>query len=270
MRMKNLAIFAMLIGLVFSAAGCSPVEAKRERGTANGDVIEADALLDVKTTRSVRSQVVDYTGHRLSFNPELHIPNWVAWELTGEEVAGTNPRKDNFQPDSRVDGCAGLGDYRGSGYDRGHMVPSGDLKWSAQAMDEACLLTNICPQLHSLNGGAWKSLEEKCRTWATADSAIYIVCGPIITDKPIEYIGETGVFVPARFYKCIIAPYAVPPRGIAFIMPNGQVPGGMQSAAVSIDEVERITGYDFFSALPDALEDAIEAQCDFNCWGHRK
>ena len=74
--------------------------------------------------------------------------------------------------------------------------------------------------------------------------------------------------VPERFFKVILAPNSM--KGIGFIMPNGSVPGGMQKAAMSIDEVEAITGHDFFSALPDSLEAIVEAQNDFHSWSTLK
>lgn len=225
-------------------------------------------MLEVKAPEWLRSVPVSYKGMEISFNSELHIPNWVAWELTRDETSGDEPRYNKFMTDTDIDGCPSPGDYSYSGYDRGHMAPAGDMKWDSEAMRQTFFLTNICPQAKALNTGAWKRLEEKCRLWAQADSAIYIVCGPVPGDAPLEYIGNTRVAVPARFFKVIVSPYANPPRGIGFIMPNSRVEGGMQKAAVSIDEVEAVTGFDFFSALPDSIENMVESQCRFNRWSN--
>ena len=153
---------------------------------------------------------------------------------------------------------------------RGHMAPAGDMKWSETAMQQSFYMTNICPQNNDLNSGAWMRLEEKCRTWALADSAIMIVAGPVLSDELTETIGDTGVAVPRRFFKVILSPYANPPRGIAFIMDNGKVSGGMQAASETIDEVERITGHDFFSVLPDDVEAQVESECRFHYWSTLK
>lgn len=227
-------------------------------------------LEKVIASNSQPSQMVKYEGFSLSFNKKMHVPNWVVWELTGEEVAGTFPRKDNFRGDDNVAGSAEKWDYSYSGYDRGHMAPAGDMKWSKKAMDESFYMTNMCPQAKSLNTGAWKRLEEKCRQWAEIDGSIIIVCGPVLTDPIEEYIGDSRVAVPQRFFKVILSPYADEPRGIGFIMPNSKVPGGMQAAAVSIDEVERVTGLDFFSSLPDEIENKVESQCKFHYWSTLK
>ncbi|WP_295731749.1 DNA/RNA non-specific endonuclease [uncultured Muribaculum sp.] len=225
-----------------------------------------DSLGYVVTNPALQEKILYYKGMTVSFNPEAHIPNWVAWELTGTETQGEEPRAQSFTADEDVDGCADPWDYSYSGYDRGHMAPAGDMKWDADAMRESFYMTNVCPQVKSLNTGTWKRLETKCRTWARADSAIYIICGPILTDSLKETIGDTRVVVPKRFFKVILSPYANPPRGIGFIMNNGYVKGGMQQAAVSIDEVEAVTGHDFFSTLPDAVENEVESQCRFHNW----
>ncbi len=232
--------------------------------TAYGD------LQNVATAPGTPETIVQYTGMRISFNPQRHIPNWVAWELTRDEAQGTEPRSNNFAADPAVEGSATPADYRGSGYDRGHMAPAADMKWSPKAMAESFYMTNMCPQAKSLNTGAWKKLEEKCRDWALRDSAIVIICGPVATAGFDGYIGDSHVAVPRRFFKVILAPYATPPRGIAFIMDNGKVEGGIQRAAVSIDQVERLTGHDFFASLPDDIENDVESQCRFNYWSTLK
>lgn len=242
--------------------------------TANQELAIAtssDALQQVAIPADISSQIVRYPGFTVSFNKDYHLPNWVAWELTGEEAASTvtTREKGTFMPDPNVDGCSALEDYKGSGFDRGHMCPAGDMKWSQEAMAACFYLTNMCPQDHALNSGAWSNLEDKCRQWAKRDSAIVIICGPVLTDKLPRKIGPNNVPVPERFFKVVLAPYADPVRGIGFIMANGKVPGGMQAAAVSIDQVEEITGFDFFAALPDDIEDKVESECNFPRWSQR-
>lgn len=223
-------------------------------------------LMAVKTNPSASSVEKKYKGMDVSFNPTCHIPNWVSWELTAEETGGEVSRTNKFSSDESVEGCADTWDYNYSGYDRGHMAPAGDMKWDKNAMDETFLMTNICPQVKSLNTGSWKRLEEKCRYWAQVMGELYIVCGPIIDGEPIEYIGDSKVYVPKRFFKVILSPYSDPAVGIGFIMPNGKVTGGMQECAVPIDSVEAVTGHDFFASLPDEIEKDVESQCNFHYW----
>lgn len=232
--------------------------------------IPAQELMKVVTNPALDSKLLNYKAMDVSFNPRMHEPNWVAWELTADETNGDIKRSSQFYSDDSVEGCAETYDYLYSGYDRGHMAPAGDMKWDATAMRETFCMVNICPQAKVLNTGAWKRLEEKCRSVARADSAIIIICGPVLTDTLRDFIGDNRVAVPKRFFKVILSPYTTPVRGIGFIMPNDRVKGGMQATAVSIDEVERITGHDFFSALPDSIELAVEKECDFNSWSNRR
>lgn len=225
--------------------------------------------MEVKNPKGLRHKLIPYTGMNVSFNRDTHEPNWVAWELLGAETIGASEREPGFLPDDNVMGCAVPADYRNSGFDRGHMAPAGDMKWHPQAMRESFYMTNICPQAKDLNRGAWKKLEEKCRQRAQTDSALIIICGPVFDKSgPSARIGGTGVAVPAQFFKVILAPYIEHPWAIGFLMPNSYVEGGMQKTAMPVDRIEELTGYDFFSALPDEVEDDIEARCDFNAFSH--
>lgn len=213
--------------------------------------------------------MVDYTGFTVSFNPAYHIPNYVVWELTGREADGELPRNSKFYKDNDVYGCAELDDYRRSGFDRGHMAPAGDMKWSADAMAESHSLVNICPQDHSVNSGRWSTLEKMCRQWAQRDSALLIICGPVITDEMPRTIGRSQVRVPERFFKVVMAPFAETPRAIGFIIPNSYTDEGLEAMSYTVDDVEQITGYDFFSCIPDSIESRMEGNADFRQWTQR-
>jgi endonuclease G len=272
-------IFSTAVTIAIAYAGYNAVACGNSSNTSSNNNavtnqnVEQHQQIDlfkVVTSKDLPQEMLTYKGMKISYNPQLHIPNYVVWELTRDEVHGTVSRKGKkFQADPNVKGCPDTYDYSNSGYDRGHMAPAGDMKWDETAMIESHYMTNICPQANDLNAGSWKSLEEKCRVWAEVDSAIIIICGPVLTDQITDYIGKsTKVAVPKRFFKVILSPYANPPRAIGFIMPNSHVDGGMQRAAVSVDEVERVTGYDFFPELPDDIENQAESQCKFNYWSN--
>lgn len=236
---------------------------------AQAAAINRGQLMQVVLPDNLKSVRCDYRGFTSHFNPDLHIPNVVIYELTVDEADGTLPRYKNFITDDRVEGCATPDDYSYSGYDRGHMAPAGDMKWDKDAMRESFYMTNICPQAKSLNTGAWNKLESRVREWAKRDSALIVASGPILGDS-MPTIGDSKVAVPPRFFKILLASHAVPPRAIAFIYDNARATGSLEQHAVSVDVVEEATGIDFFSALPDEVEDAVEAQCDFRQWEQRK
>jgi endonuclease G len=212
-------------------------------------------------------QIIFHAGHAVSYNKNWKIPNWVAYELTIDETMGKEKRRDKFTSDPFVkEGTATTADYRHSGYDRGHMAPAADMKWSDAAMKASFYLSNICPQHPKLNQHRWKDLEDKVREWAIADSAVIVICGPIV-NKSSQYIGNNNVVVPHGFFKVILSPYKKQPGAIGFIFDNEHCTQSLRSYIVSVDSVETITRLDFFSPLPDDIEDLLEAYVDTTYWG---
>lgn len=261
---------ALLVACSFAYTTCTKDSTNR-RLSQLASTDDEWRLAEVGNFRVDDAALLHYPGFDVMFSAEHHQPYYVAWVLTPEHARATAAkRSDNFRPDPDVDGSAQLSDYRRSGYDRGHMAPSADFKYSEEAQQATFFLTNICPQDNSLNAGAWARLEEQCRSWAQRDSTLVIVAGPILNDRLTQTIGETQVTVPSRFFKVVLAPYANPPRAIGFIMPNTYVEGGVQATAMSVDQVEEITGYDFFGYLPDEIEDSLEAVGEYHKWQYAK
>ena len=156
-------------------------------------------------------------------------------------------------------------DYEGSGYDRGHLAPAADMGWSTITMAESFYFSNMSPQLPAFNRGIWKRLEELVRSWAIENKAVYVVTGPVLTSN-LPSIGPDKVSVPKYFYK-VILDYTDPDiKGIGFILPNASSGAPLQNYAVTIDSVEKVTGIDFFPALPDKQEKKIEKTLCIPCW----
>ena len=212
-------------------------------------------------------QLLERRGYSLSYNKDLRLPNWVAWELTAGHVTGPHKRNGvNYQEDGDMPRPrATHPDYYSSGYDRGHMCPSGDNKWDAEAQRQSFLLTNMCPQAHSLNAGDWNELEQKCRTWARRYGSVYIVCGPILYNRRHKTIGRNRVTVPEAFFKVVLR-MEPQPAAIGFVYKNDDGNRPMGDYINTVDQVERITGIDFFAALPDSLERRVEAASSLSEW----
>lgn len=215
-------------------------------------------------------QILQKDGFVVSFNSQTNCPNYVAWYLTEKRAkARSVQRKDEFNGDPSIPANRRVEsfDYNNSRYDRGHMCPSGDNKHSRQAMDDCFLMTNMCPQAHNLNIGAWNDLEQECRRWAKYYGAVAIVCGPIFDSKNPRTFGRRGhrVSIPDRFFKVVLMNGRIP-KAIGFIYPNNDTHKPMRTFAVSVDEVERQTGIDFFYQLDDNIENRIEAECKPAAW----
>ncbi len=215
-------------------------------------------------------QIIEHIGYTVCYNTQWHIPNWVAYELTSQETMGQVPRKGNdfFQPDPQASDVTSYSDYSASGYDRGHMAPAGDMKWSKQSMMESFYLSNICPQNHSLNDGIWKQLEEKSRSWAQQYGSIYIVCGPLVSEN-YTTIGENKIVVPDSFFKVILKKNGKGYDAIGFVFKNEAGQSNLASHAVTVDSVEDLSNINFFYSLPDKTENEVEAQYSLQSWGFR-
>ena len=212
---------------------------------------------------SFSGEIIEHSYYTLSYLEKHEQPEWVSYKLSPQFLKGNTSRTDNFRADNKVStGSAQLVDYKGSGYDRGHLVPAGDMKYSYLSMSETFFLSNISPQNPSFNRGGWKKLESLVRGWANS-SEIHIVTAGILTGE-LTKIGSTGVSVPRYFYKIIYAPKES--KMIGFVMPNSKISMGLSSYVKSVDEIESLTGVDFFYDLDDYLENKLESKSDITLW----
>ena len=227
-------------------------------------------LTDVHINSHYSNVIKRYAAMTVNFNYSYKVPNCVSYVLTSDMIDITNGpnaehrRNYKFYADPSVRGCPEWYEYRGSGYDRGHMAPANDMRWSRQSMSDCFLMTNICPQDHDLNGGSWNKLELKIHDWAKRHGKIIVATGPIFNGNSRRIGQNNDIVVPAGFFKVVLDPGRN--RAIGFIYENHEGGGGVARHACSVDEVERITGHDFFSALPDNVENAIESTYNFNQW----
>ncbi len=206
-------------------------------------------------------------GYTVSYNPTTREPNWVAWYLSAKRLDGDSNRSGvEFREDESVpEPRATTWDYYRSRFDRGHQCPAGDNKWSQEAMEESFLLTNICPQNPKLNKYEWNRLESQCRDWAKEYGGVYVACGPIFSTGSKKTIGEHRVKVPTAFFKVVLCTVGTP-KAIGFIYQNIGDKQDYRSCVRSVDEIEALTGYDFFHLLDDATEKKVEAEANIDDW----
>ena len=271
-------IISFVIVTVMLLAGIAFFAFKLSSGTteASAEVLHYDgatagnSLLDVRIPAGVKNVRLPHTAYISYFNTKHRIPNCVIYELTATQVAqcdapGAEKRKNyQFNADPMCSASPQWSDYKHSGYDRGHMAPANDMKWSKTSMEESFYMTNICPQLHALNDGCWRKLELAIHRWAKRDKRLFIAAGPVLKNVMHTIGPDRNISVPAAFYKVVYAPNQG--RAIGFIFNNEKISGGYASHAVSVDYVERVTGIDFFCALDDALENKIEAHSSIDMW----
>ena len=212
-----------------------------------------------------QGQVINHNYYTVSYNENHEQANWVHYELNSYMLTGTTKRTDNFRIDPNVTTeSATTYDYKGSGYDRGHLAPAGDMKISFTSMSESFFMSNISPQNRSFNRGGWKKLESLVRVWAKKNK-IFITTAGVLNDNDLKKTGsKNSVSVPREFYKLIYMPSEK--KMIGFLMPNQKINGQLKDYVVSVDTVEELTGIDFYSELDDVLEEKLEAEVNPGKW----
>lgn len=213
-------------------------------------------------------QIIEHKGYTVSYNSDYCLANWVAYELTLKEVkSNIADRSNKFVRDPKVKGAsAENGDYTRTGYDRGHLAPAGDMKWSEQAMRESFYLSNITPQKPGLNRGVWKDLEEQCRMWAADNGKLLIATGPVLSPD-LKRLGKNRVAIPKKFYKVICMIENNHYESVGFIFDNKDYDRvSLRSMMCPVDLVEDLVDIDFFYNLPDSIEEEMESHVNTNAW----
>ena len=283
--MKKTILLSLFLAIIIAGKAQSNIEATTSTGQKvilhtnntwkyNSSIAQKPIITNCSVTELMKQNgplkegVIAHKEYTLAYNSTYRLASSVSYELT-KVMLLTQPRmerSDKFtrDPGVKADVSAMDGDYKKSGYDRGHLCPAADMSHSEKAMEETFYYSNMSPQKPGFNRGIWKKLEEQVRTWAIENSEVYVVTGPVLGSKYVTK--ENDLFVPKYFYK-VILDYSDPGvKGIGFILPNESSSADLSSFAVSIDSVEKFTGIDFFPSLPDDQEKVIESSYDYSMW----
>ena len=268
-------IFAALLSGLFFVYNIMTGGKAGTDGWSNDRITPADTVDDRSyyLPAGGYGEVVHHDFFSLSYDEEHEQAEWVAYVLTRNRVnSDKSDRRDDFREDPLVrTGSATLADYRGSGYDRGHLVPAGDMAFDPAAMNETFYLSNISPMARDFNTGIWRELEANVQSWARQHKKIYVISGPILNEPGKGSIGEQAVTIPNHYYKVVLDLSEPGLKGIGFILPNTLTYEPLHTFAVSIDEVEQRTGLNFFPDLmPRDLETDIESKLNLDLWPFSK
>jgi endonuclease G len=215
---------------------------------------------------STYNQIIFHTYYALSYSEKDEQAEWVAYKLTYKNIDGNIKRTNNFKADKWVKTeSAQLSDYYKSGYDRGHLAPAGSMKIDKTSMKESFFMSNMSPQKPGFNRGIWKRLEEKVRYWTSINDSVFVVTGPIL-DNPLGTIGDNEVTIPRAYYKTLLGYKNGKAKGLAFIMPNEKSNTSLYKFVVSINDVEEITGIDFYHNIDKEVQDKVEKNKDVKVW----
>ena len=246
--------FLLLIYILFSLFGLSAAEPPQYDNLVLGIPGKCDTL-------------IDRPGYALGYIEYHEQAAFVIYKLTAREALTKEAQRTNrFRRDPEIPtGSATTADYRRSGYDRGHLAPAADMAFSVQTMADSFFMSNMSPQKPAFNRGIWKRLEEQVRQIAIREKTIYVVTGPILSKKKTVTIGANQVTVPTHYYK-VIFDLTPPQKMIGFILPNEGSDRPLEDFAVTVDVVEKATGLDFFSTLPQAVQKRLESTITVSAW----
>lgn len=260
-------------------------------GIDNSPLLLGNPTNATKDSSNKINYLMEKTTYTISYNDTTHTPNWVAWHLDSSDCSSKISRSDDFREDSDLPSGfykVGANDFKNSdaGYwfSRGHMCPSADRTSSSAKNSETFLMTNMVPQNQKNNGGPWGKLESAERTFATSGRECYIISGPAgkggtnAKSVAMDYIpitnpynsSDPGIQVPASVWKIILvldegdndlSRITESTTVIAVNMPNRQdIGSNWTDYIVTVDELETLTGYDFFSALDQDLQKALQSK----------
>lgn len=212
--------------------------------------------------------LISRKGFTFAYSFRYRQAIWVAYILTAENLQKKQKkRRNSFRKDPVIRFSPVLPkDYRKTGYDKGHLAPAADMTYSAQSMKNSFFMTNISPQSPGCNRGIWKRVEKEIRKWALKEKRLCVITGPVFRNTG-KKLGNTSIPIPTAFYK-VVLDMTPPVKMIAFLVPNAPSRRRIDFFCVSVDKVEEVTGYDFFSTLPDDLENKLEKECNIFLWRH--
>lgn len=229
-------------------------------------------------------QVVKHAALTLGYSEKHEQAAWVQHIVIPEVEFANVSRTNDFRIDSLVTtgssqeedyflkkiAADGTMEYDGFGYDRGHLAPSADFRWSQKALSESYFYSNMSPQKPEFNRERWAELESWIRTYVIDfNEFVYVVTGPVLKDG-LKQQGGNQVSIPEQFYKIVLDLDGDEKKAIAFLMPNDHCAYPVSGYVTSVDEIEKLTGLDFFSSLDDAEENRMEAMSTMEGWVHEE
>lgn len=288
--MRNIFLIIAVAGCLFNLNAQSPVEKEIAASSNRIDSLNDLRKKEIKKLESLKLskvaddlrkigypktkeevEVVEHQAMVLGYDEKHEQARWVAHIVTPDIIEGNVSRTNDFRVDPKVSTkTAEKADYWYSGYDRGHLAPSADFRWSQSALSESYFYSNMAPQRPELNRERWAELENLIRDYViTNNRQVYVVTGGVLTDG-LETMKNEGrkneVSIPKYFYKVILDNFSDKKTGIGFILPNGNCPDPLLTYAVPIDSVEALTGLDFFGNLPNEDQNEVEPSFEPSLW----
>lgn len=245
------------------------------------EILQADLVKYGLPAVTAGQEVIRHQAMCLVYSEEHEQAAWVAHIIRPEVLTGKVVRTNDFRVDPLVATGSTVEEdffltqvaddgskvYDGFGYDRGHLAPSADFRWSPTALSESYYYSNMSPQRPDFNRGIWAQVEGKVRGYLAnhPEVQLYVVTGPVLKgDLPVVARSINQPSIPEQYFKVVMD--LKNQRGIGFLLRNEGSDDPVSAFATSIDQVEEVTGLDFFVAVPDVIEDGLESTLDLETW----
>jgi len=205
------------------------------------------------------AQPICREAYLVAYDAPVKIPVYVAYTLLPQNALGCWPRTNAFVVDQSIQGGARPDDYAGTGYDKGHAAPDGDLSWSQQVEYESFLMTNMYPQAGSLNRGIWKLLETSVRGWAVQLNQGFTIYVGAMYGGGDKVIGN-GVIVPHGYYKIVVNNVTKEVAGWRFphVAPYPNLGNDLKVFRIPVSQIETEAGVQY--ALPPGYKELNPGQ----------
>jgi len=207
-------------------------------------------------------QIIEREGYALGYSRQHGQPLWVAYRLTANEATNRVVKYSGrffYDPEVRT-GTASPKDYAKSDYARGHLAPVADMRFGTNVMLQSFSMANVSPQWPQFNVGIWKRLEKAVRDMAVREGSVFVFTGPVfLAEKSASRTAVNGILVPDAFYKVVLVEKP-PLRMLGYVVPNEASSRKLDKFATSVDEVEKLTGLDFFFSMPFDVQAELESQ----------
>ena len=247
-------------------------------------ILKEDLNEVMKTIIPSKNDIIKHHALVISYNEEHEQANWVAHKINKKIIDGNVSRTNNFRVDNQIaTGSSeekdyflktklpsGKYTYDGFGYDRGHLAPSADFKWSKTALSDSYFYSNMSPQLPEFNRKGWANIEGFLRSYVyDNETDLLVVTGPFYHEnvKKSER-SKNNMSIPDYFFKIAIDLKNM--LGVGFLVPHEKLTSPIESYMVPIDSIESLTGYDFNFQLTDSIENKLEKEMEVKSWQNKK
>ena len=215
-----------------------------------------------------RVKILENESYIVGYSESMKNPLWVAYRVFDVPSLESGKRPSRFRTDHRTEAKVSHNDYRGSGYDRGHMAPNFAIatRYGMDGQWETFLMSNIVPQTPLVNRYLWRDLEQRvAHRYGRYFDEVWVITGPVFTE-PVRRFGS-GVAIPSGYYKILLDEDGDEVRVLAFLVEKYCPPyTRIKSRLVSVDEIEKKTGLNFFPDLPEAAQADLESHPAGRLW----